>query len=333
MEPRLKQSGGSAIASEHKVFFWARLKLTVVYVLIVGLILLGFSAILYQNLNRNLVDASEDNFADVETHHHFVQDTLSTVVNEILIIDFIILVVTAGVSYVLAGYTLRPIQKSVEAQKKFSENASHELRTPIAVMKNDAEVLLRNPHASKELVNSTLKSNIEEMDRMSKMVEDLLVLARSQNGSEASFATVNLIDVAQNMVKKLQPLAERKGVMLEITHDEVLSIHGNTAGIERVLVNLLQNAIEHTSKGGSVKVRLAHGNGTVIVTISDTGSGIDEKDLPYIFDRFYKGNGTNGTGLGLSIVKEIVDQHQGKVELDSVKGLGTTVSVTLPSVA
>jgi signal transduction histidine kinase len=330
MELRSKQSGGSGIASEHKVFFWARLKLTAIYVLIVGLILLGFSLILYQSLDRNLVDASEDNFTDVETHHHFVQNTLSTVVNEILVIDFIILVVTAGVSYVLAGYTLRPIQLSVEAQKKFSENASHELRTPIAVMKNEAEVLLRNPHPSKELIHATLKSNIEEMDRMSKMVEDLLVLARSKNGNEASFVEMNLRDVAQHMVNKLQPLAARKGVTLETADDGPLSIHGNTAGIERVLMNLLQNAIEHTPKDGSVKIRLAHGDAKAIITISDTGSGIDEKDLPHIFERFYKGNGTSGSGLGLSIVKEIVDQHQGKVELDSVKGLGTTVSVTLP---
>src|ERR1700682_1259710 len=111
MEPRLKQYGGSYIASEHKVFFWARLKLTGIYVLILGLILLGFSLILYQSLDRNLVDASEDNFADVETHHQFVQNTLSTVGNEILIIDLIILIASAGVSYVLAGYTLRPIQR------------------------------------------------------------------------------------------------------------------------------------------------------------------------------------------------------------------------------
>lgn len=332
MAQHSKPFGASAIASDHKVFFWARIKLTSIYVLILGLILFGFSTILYQNLDRNLVDASEDNFADVETHHQFVQNTLSTVGNEILLIDIFILIAAAGVSYALAGYTLRPIQQSVEAQKKFSENASHELRTPIAVMKNDAEVLLRNPHASKELVHSTLKSNIEEMDRMSKMIEDLLVLARSQNGTGASFTTINFVAIAQNMVKKLQPLAERKGVTLEMSHDVALSIKGNTAGIERVLVNLLQNAIEHTSKGGSVKVRLAQSNGKAIITISDTGSGIDEKDLPHIFDRFYKGDGTNGSGLGLSIVKEIVHQHQGKVELDSVKGLGTTVSVSLPSV-
>jgi len=181
MAQHSKPFGASAIASDHKVFFWARIKLTSIYVLILTFILFGFSTILYQNLDRSLVDASEDNFADVESHHHFVQDTLSTVGNEIILIDIFILVAAAGVSYVLAGYTLRPIQQSVEAQKKFSENASHELRTPLAVMRNDTEVLLRNPHPTPEHTRSILQSNVEEMTRMSSIVEELLTLARSTN--------------------------------------------------------------------------------------------------------------------------------------------------------
>src|SRR5258708_2061664 len=138
MEQYSKQSEGSAIDSERNVFFRARLKLTGIYVTILAIILLGFSAILIQSLARNLTDANEDNFADIVTHHHFVQNTLETVRNEILLIDLLILVAAAGASYVLAGYTLRPIQRSLEAQRIFSENASHELRTPLAVMKNDA---------------------------------------------------------------------------------------------------------------------------------------------------------------------------------------------------
>jgi signal transduction histidine kinase len=330
MEPRLKQSGGLATASEHKVFFWARIKLTGIYVLILAFILFGFSTILYQSLDRNLVDASEDNFADVESHHHFVQNTLSTVSNEIILIDFFILIAAAGVSYALAGYTLRPIQRSVEAQKKFSENASHELRTPIAVMKNDTEVLLRNPHASRELINTTLKSNVEEMDRMSKMAEDLLLLARSQNHILPAMKKMDIAESVRHIAKIMKPLAEKKGVSIVVSPSETLHIEGNKTNFERVLMNLLQNAIEHTPKDGSITLAISREASHVVLAASDTGSGIDEKDLPHIFERFYKGEGVAGSGLGLSIVKEIMDQHGGSVSIESTKGKGTKVTLLFP---
>lgn len=330
MAQHSKPFGASAIASDHKVFFWARIKLTGTYVLILAFILFGFSTILYQNLDRNLVDASDDSFADVESHHQFVQDTLSTVGNEILLIDVFILLAAAGVSYVLAGYTLRPIQQSVEAQKKFSENASHELRTPIAVMKNDAEVLLRNPHASRELINTTLRSNIEEMDRMSKMAEDLLLLARSQNHALPDMVKIDIAETLRHVAKTMRPLAEKKGVSVEVTSNESLDVEVNKMNLERVFMNLIQNAIEHTPKDGSITLTAAKNVSEAVVTVTDTGSGIDGKDLPHILERFYKGEGVAGSGLGLSIVKEIMDQHRGSVSIESTKGKGTKVTLLFP---
>jgi signal transduction histidine kinase len=332
MAQHSKPFGASAIASDHKVFFWARIKLTGIYVLILAFILFGFSTILYQSLDRNLVDASEDNFADVESHHHFVQNTLSTVGNEIILIDIFILIAAAGVSYALAGYTLRPIQRSVEAQKKFSENASHELRTPIAVMKNDAEVLLRNPHATREVINTTLKSNIEEMDRMSKMAEDLLLLARSQNHILPATAKIDIAESVRHIAKTMRPLAEKKGVSIVVSPSEALHIEGNKTNLERVLMNLLQNAIEHTPKDGSVTLATSQETSQALLTVFDTGSGIDEKDLPHVLERFYKGEGFAGSGLGLSIVKEIMDQHRGSVSIESTKGKGTKVILLFPLV-
>jgi len=176
-----KQSGESATASAHRVFLWARLKLTGIYVGILAVILLGFSLVLFQNVARNLNDACEDDFAGPEFHHHFVQNTLDRVERDILFIDTIIIVIAAGISYAFAGYTLRPIQISMEAQKKFAENASHELRTPLAVMKNDMEVLLRAPSPTKDVIYATLRSSIEEIDRLSNMAADLLALARSDS--------------------------------------------------------------------------------------------------------------------------------------------------------
>ncbi len=328
MATHSKPSVGSAIASEHRVFFWARLKLTGVYVVIVAIILIGFSGLLYQSLRHNLTDASEDDFADVQSHHHFVQNTLASVENEILLIDLAILAAAAGVSYVLAGYTLRPIQRSMEAQRIFSENASHELRTPLAVMRNDTEVLLRNSSPTKESIQSTLRSNIEEIDRMSSMAEDLLALARSQNHT-LSMEKMDIAEAVGKITKKMYPKAEKKDISLTLNADSVF-VHGNRQGLERVVMNLLQNAIEHTTSGGSVTVAVSRENDQVVLKVSDTGSGIDAKDLPHIFERFYKGEGTTGSGLGLSIVKELINQHGGEIAIESTKGKGTSVTIRLP---
>ena len=330
MELHSKQSGGSATASDHSVFLWARLKLTGIYVLILAIILIGFSAILYQNLGRNLSDASEDDFSGIDSHHHFVESTLVNVRDEIMLIDLVILIAAAGVSYVLAGYTLRPIQDSMAAQKKFSENASHELRTPLAVMKNDMEVLLRNPNPTKDLIHKTLRSNVEEIDHMSQMAADLLQLARSQNHTPASKENINLSEMVKKVGKKMSPIASQKELSLHVSIGTLSFTKGNSTGLERVLINIIQNAIEHTPNGGSIKVVTESDGSQTIITISDTGSGISEKDLPHIFERFYKGEGASGGGLGLSIVKELVSQHGGDVRIESTEGTGTVVTILLP---
>ena len=332
MAQHSKPSAGSATGSEHSVFFRARLKLTGIYVLILAIILIGFSTILYKSLGRNLTDASEDNFADVESHHHFVENTLADVGNEIALIDLFILATAAGVSYALAGYTLKPIQKSVEAQRIFSENASHELRTPLAVMKNDAEVLLRNPNPTKDLIHSTLRSNIEEIDRMTKMAKDLLALARSENQVSVTTEKIDIAEVVKIMAEKMRPIAVEKHIALTVTSAARLHVEGNRSGLEHILLNLLQNAIEHTSKNGSISVAVVQETPDMFITVTDTGSGIEAEDIPHIFERFYKGEGVSGSGLGLSIVKALVEQHRGTISITSTKGEGTVVTIRLPAV-
>jgi signal transduction histidine kinase len=128
----------------------------------------------------------------------------------------------------------------------------------------------------------------------------------------------------------MKPLADKKGLSIVISPGGFLEVDGNKAGLERVIMNLIQNAIEHTPKGGSITLDVSQNTSRAMLVISDTGSGIDEKDLPHILERFYKGNGTAGSGLGLSIVKEIVDQHVGSVSIESTKGKGTKVTLLFP---
>lgn len=327
-----KQSAASDIGSDHKVFLWARLKLTGIYVIIVAIIVVGFSLFLYQNLQHSLYEANDSDFADTGSQQHFIEHTLSSFENDILIIDIIILLATGALGYAFAGYTLRPIQDALEAQQAFSEKASHELRTPLAVMRNDLEVLLRNPAPTKELMHKAFRSNIEEIDHLTNMTRDLLTLARSHTRALASAEQTDLADVVQNTAEKLKALGDKKGISITVAATESTHVLGRASELTRVLTNLVQNAIEHTPKGGSVTLEVRHIGPQALMQVSDTGSGIEAKDLPHVFERFYKGEGTNGSGLGLSIVKEIIAQHGGEVSIESEKGKGTVVTIRLPRV-
>jgi two-component system OmpR family sensor kinase len=316
------------------VFFKARLKLTTLYVFIVAIIIFGFSIFLYQSIGRNLKDASDDDFADVKSHHHFVENALPSVLNDLILADIFILIITAGFSFVLAGKTLKPIQESVEAQRAFAANASHELRTPLAVMRNDIEVYLRSNSPSKEMTQGTMTSNLEEITRMSSIVEDLLLLARSDNKLDVPRTDININSLIKKLIEKMESLAFSKNIKLIYMPSGPFVIQGVQESLERMILNILQNAIDHTPRGGSVSAIVEkekeRTETPVIIKITDTGSGITPEKLPHIFKRFYKGDSGSGTGLGLSIVKGIVEEHRGEISIQSVTGKGTTVIIKLP---
>ena len=329
MEPLWKQFAGSAIASRHKVFLWARLKLTATYALILIVIVIGFSLVLFRNIAGNLNDSEDADFSGIQVHDQFVHDTLENVQAEIVLLDLIVVLVATATSYGLAGYTLRPIQLAMEAQRKFAENASHELRTPLAVMRNDMAVLLREARPSGESVRRTLSSNIEEVDRMAAMTEDLLALARSEIKKTLSLHRLNLTEVIQQTVGKLRSLANDKGIELLFEQGDDIRIVGNRSALERIATNIIKNAIEHTAKG-SVEVSVTLERGQALLRVSDTGTGISERDIPHVYERFYKGERSSGTGLGLAIVRELVNQHHGQVNISSREGEGTMVRISLP---
>jgi two-component system sensor histidine kinase CiaH len=330
MDRSWKQSAASGTASAHNVFLKARLKLTGLYILIVALIVFGFSVFLYQSIGRNLKDVQDEDFAGPQFHQHFIQSTLLTVENDLLLADLVIILAAAGISFILAGETLKPIQRSVEAQKAFAANASHELRTPLAVMRNDIEVFQRNAAQSPKLADATMTSNLEEIRRMSGIVEDLLLLARSDHQVSADYADIDLGVLAEHTVRRMKPLADSRKISLSFEGSGPAKVRGSEPALERAILNILQNAIDHTSEGGAVNAKIAKAGNHAILRIGDTGSGIAEKDLPHIFKRFYKGESAKGTGLGLSIVKDIVEQHRGMVSFESVLGKGTTAIISVP---
>jgi signal transduction histidine kinase len=267
-----------------------------------------------------------------EEHPLFSKGTFQGLVAQMIIDDSLILIAASFLSYLLAGYTLRPIHKTLAAQKSFVENASHELRTPLAVIKSAAEVLARDPSPTTQATQKTLASIVEEVDRMTDMSQELLFLARSGRSSSSQVGTFSLAKPAELAEKTLNDLAVECGVALRLDIKTSAEINGNQREFERVFFNLIHNALEHTPKGGKVEVILSEDANNACVLIRDTGEGIEPELLPHIFERFYKGVRSKGTGLGLAIVQDIVSRHQGIIDIESVLGEGTTVSLRFPLV-
>ncbi|MBA3788882.1 HAMP domain-containing histidine kinase [Patescibacteria group bacterium] len=329
-----RQLGESATGSHRNLFFKARLKLTALYVLIIAIIVCGFSLFLYHTIIGNFADASEEDFAGNISRQHFVESASDSLQHTLVASDLTIILIAAIVSYLLAGKTLRPVEESHEAQRTFAAQASHELRTPLTIIRNDIEVLLRNVQPSSGQMRTTLVSNLEEVKGMTAMVEDLLALARSEQASEKVAEPFALENVIRKVLDKMQPFAAEKGVTLAVEKLMAGVVQGNEDAITRMLVNIIQNSLEHTETGEVVTINLLHNDSFGKITIVDTGKGIDPRDMPHIFTPFYKGIKTSqqGTGLGLAIVKTIVEQHNGTITVQSEKEKGTRVVITLPLV-
>lgn len=316
------------------MFTRARIKLTAFYILTIGLVVGIFSLILFQYTVQHIQDnISEEDGNSAQVERVFAEQTIDQIQYSLIIGDTIVILVAGILSYFLAGWTLKPIKVALDAQEQFSAQASHELRTPLAVMKSENEVFLkkmRSPEEGKRLA----ESNLEEVNRMTGMVENLLMLARSKTG-EIDFekSPVDISEAVSHVLSKLGGAIENKNLALTNDLPQGVMVEGNKKLLEQVFFNIIQNAITYTDSG-SLAVMAAIEN-KVVVTIRDTGKGIAPHDLPNIFKPFYRADSsrsasTGGVGLGLSVVYEIVRMHQGAVIALSEVGKGTTIKVSLP---
>ncbi|MFD2169407.1 sensor histidine kinase [Tumebacillus lipolyticus] len=245
-----------------------------------------------------------------------------------------VLIIIAG--FFLAGRTLVPIRIAWEKQQQFVADASHELRTPLAVIQSQAELLFRHPYATIEQESEKISAVLKETRRMNKLVADLLTLARSDsNQLEIERKPLLLDRLLTEICWQFAQMAEIKGVALTTDLHPGIQLEADEARLRQLLVILLDNALKYTAEQGKVHVicrRTSHG---VEIVVEDTGAGIPAEDLPFVFDRFYRGDkvrtsSDGGTGLGLSIAKWIVEAHQGTIRAESKIGKGTTFTVQLP---
>jgi two-component system, OmpR family, sensor histidine kinase CiaH len=247
----------------------------------------------------------------------------------------IVIAVFAGLF--LAKRALIPIQLSWEKQQRFIADASHELRTPLSVILVHLERLFRNPDHTIEQESENIWVSIQETKRLNKLVSDLLTLARSDsNELQIMKQHVRLDELAWKAVQSFQQLAELKEIDVQATIEQPLDMCGDGERLYQLLVILLDNALKYTKEKGTIKVTCRRDNHWVTMVVADTGIGIAKEDLPFIFDRFYRGDKMRsrkmeGTGLGLSIAKWIVDAHGGRIRVESEEGAGSSFTVMLPS--
>jgi heavy metal sensor kinase len=237
-------------------------------------------------------------------------------------------------------HTLNNMIERLEAAFKqisqFTADASHELRTPLAVMRGEIEVALEYSKTVAEL-RSVLASMLEEIDRLSGIASDLLLLARADARLGAEhFENVNIQQLLMDVVSDAKVLAASRGIELRSGPIQEGVLLGNRDWLRRIFMNLLDNAVKFTPSGGEVKLSCEIRDGKAMVVVEDNGIGIDPKDLPQVFNRFYKRSpvGTpasdKGVGLGLSICKALAEQHGGTISVQSVLHRGTTFTILLP---
>ncbi|PTM57750.1 sensor histidine kinase [Desmospora activa] len=248
--------------------------------------------------------------------------------------------ILAAIVAVVAGYTLArralvPIRRSWEAQQQFVADASHELRTPLSVIQMRTELMLKNPEQLIRENSDDISTIYRETRRMRKLVADLLTLARSDSDQlQIERKRFRLDELAEEVSQHFTELAALADLSFHTRIESNLWCYGDRERIHQLLVILLDNAITYTPSGGTVQLSCAKKGNTLTIEVTDTGTGIAAKDLPKIFERFYRGDKARsrahgGTGLGLSIAKWIVDEHRGQISVASIPENGTTVTVKL----
>ena len=227
------------------------------------------------------------------------------------------------------------LEHSFRAASRFTADASHELRTPLTIISGELERLINDPTVPQP-IRESLTSLLEETEQLVKIVQSLLTLSRLDTGNaQTENVKFDLAELASNTAEQFVPVASEKQLSLSYHLPEPVEIQGDRVRLKQVIVNLLDNAIKYTPSGRKVDLRVEARDKRACLTVSDNGGGIPESELPYVFDRFFRGTYTrmqspDGTGLGLSIVQSVCTAHGGDVTVENLKTGGCRFQVVLP---
>ncbi len=327
-------------------FTSTQLQLTIIYTLVIVSGILFYLTLLHREFTEEAVIISNEisNPTDSRRQRFINRATrLATLtLYSIQPEDVFMFFVVIGISYVLAGFGIRPLKKIVENQKNFLAEASHELRTPLSIIKADLEIFLQQNikdfKSQKDLLlqrQAAGRANRNEIERIQLILDNLLFLSRNDTYQETFITIPFLLDsVIDQAIIRMRYIADRKEIELIVKKLPKVSLLGDSIRMEQAIVNILKNAIKYTNKGGKIIVSSRREKNNVSIVISDTGVGISKEDLPYLYQRFFRGNNkgkqTEGIGLGLTITKMILEKHNGNIHIASELGKGTTVTIKLP---
>jgi len=251
------------------------------------------------------------------------------------------IVPAVGGGYLLSGRALRPIKTAMDSQRTFIADASHELRTPVAVVRTNAELLKRHlgPDTGHTAASDqvALDDILSESDRLGRMVDQMLTLAEADAGQRTVLSSeVSLNELIDEVARSMRSIAETRQMLLETRLTDDVSVNGDPGRLRELVSVLLDNAVKYADAGGRVEVALRREHRKAIIEVSDNGPGIPRDALPHVFDRFYRvdearSRESGGTGLGLAIARHIVDAHGGTINIESSAGGGTKVTVQLPA--
>ncbi len=337
MEKSYRQFAASVIkwwtSVKSDEFFLARLKLTLFYSLTALSILAGASFVLYRALLLNIHELLEENFMDPTVVREIFEKTQTLLQTRILIVDGVIFFLVLFLGFFLTQKTLRPIKINSLKQKRFIADASHELRTPIAVVISGIEVALRNKKFDVNTAKLALENSLEEMRSLSKLSNSLLDIAKFNDHKPKDLDNIVIKDLLAYVVSKIGVLAAEKNINVVTDLKSSAQIKGSKMELARVFYNVLDNAITHTPSGGSITIKDEESGNRYAILITDTGIGIPKEKLSHIFDPFFQADSAHsktGAGLGLTLSKKIVINHGGSIKVESEVGQGTTVNISLP---
>lgn len=330
-------------------FTTATARLTVSYLGIIMIMSIGFSAVFYNTslheLNRQLPPQSvfqtqdEPSFVERRTViNEFIQDRIDEgrrhLIFRLVLINLLVFVAGGVFSYWLARRTLEPIEANMEAQNQFVSDASHELRTPLTALQTTNEVALRKKRLTTREAKEILEYNVAEVLKLKTLTDNLLRLARHDT-APLHTQTVSLQDVATDAINQVMQAAIAKSITIE---DKVknISIQGDKPNLTQAVVVLLDNAVKYSKKGGKIFIDGYTRGKQAHIRVQDEGVGVAKKDLPHIFDRFYRADQSRnkqqaaGYGIGLALAQKIVVGHKGEITVKSTEGKGATFTISLP---
>lgn len=230
---------------------------------------------------------------------------------------------------------LARLDRAFNRQKEFTGDASHELRTPLAVIQAESTLALQRDRTSEEY-RSSLDTIAEEAESMSRIISQMLALARADSGADqVVFEELELHGLLREVAEDMEALSRGKSLRWETRLNGSSTVMGDRGLLKQLFLNLIENSVRYTPQGGEVSIRSEVNDHEALLSVSDSGIGISEEHLPHIFERFYRvdkarSRSEGGSGLGLAICQQIIELHQGRIEVRSAEGKGTTFTVTIP---